>query len=196
MANYHHGDLRRAVMDRALEIIASAGPDRVSLRAIAADLGVSHTAPRHHVGSRDGLLTAIAAEGFELLAEAMAATREGGGTFLDVGVAYVDFGLDHAAHFAVMFTPDLLLEEDEDLARARARAFAELRGGVDAMSGDGRVEDARAAVVAGWSLVHGLTTLVLTGNLAAAGLGEGPHGVQEHRDLARRTAGMLFGSPG
>jgi AcrR family transcriptional regulator len=60
---YHHGDLRRAVLDRAVQVIASEGTDALSLRALAADLGVSHTAPRHHFASRQGLLTAVAVEG-------------------------------------------------------------------------------------------------------------------------------------
>ncbi|MGC5615615.1 TetR/AcrR family transcriptional regulator [Georgenia sp. Z1491] len=192
--SYHHGDLRRAVIDEALRIISSSGPEQLSLRAIAAAIGVSHTAPRHHFGSRDGLLTAIATEGFDGLADALIATREGGGTFLDVGVSYVGYGTSHPAHFAVMFAPDLLLE-DPELARASGRAFGELRSGVEALGADGRVEDAHAAVVAGWSLVHGLTTLALTGNLERANL-TGGRPAPELLDLVRRAAGMLYGSPG
>lgn len=193
-ASYHHGDLRRAVLDEALRVVAATGPESLSLRAIAAAIGVSHTAPRHHFGSRDGLLTAIATEGFDGLADALVATRESGGTFLDVGVAYVEYGTSHPAHFAVMFAPDLLLE-DPELTRASERAFGELRGGVEALSADGRIEDAHAAVVAGWSLVHGLTTLALSGNLERSDLTGGRLPSPGLTDLARRAAGMLYGSP-
>lgn len=192
-ATYHHGDLRRAVIDEALRIIAASGPEQLTLRGIAAAIGVSHTAPRHHFGSRDGLLTAIATEGFDGLADALISTRESGGSFLDVGVTYVEFGTSHPAHFAVMFAPDLLLD-DPDLTRASGRAFGELRGGVDALAAGGRFDDAHAAVVAGWSLVHGLTTLALTGNLERANL-TGDHPSPDLTDLARRAAGMLYGSP-
>lgn len=193
-ANYHHGHLRRAVIDEALRVIATSGPEQLSLRAIAAAIGVSHTAPRHHFGSRDGLLTAIATEGFDGLADALVATRTDGGTFLDVGVAYVEYCTTHPAHFAVMFAPDLLLD-DAELTRASDRAFAELRGGVEALSENGRVEDAHAAVVAGWALVHGLSTLALSGNLERANLTGDGRPTPELTELARRTAGMLFGSP-
>jgi AcrR family transcriptional regulator len=194
MATYHHGNLRRAVMDEALDVIATAGPEHVSLRAIAAAIGVSHTAPRHHFGSRDGLLAALATEGFDLLADELVAVREGGGSFLDVGVGYVAFGIAHPAHFALMFTPDLL-HDDPALERARDRAYGELRGGVEALARSCRIEDAQAAIVAGWSLVHGLTSLSLTGNLDRAGLDLGTAPLGDLTDLARRAAGMLYGSP-
>ena len=65
---YHHGDLRRALLDAALAEIAEGGPGQVSLRELARPVGVSHAAPRHHFGDKRGLLTAVAVEGFELLA--------------------------------------------------------------------------------------------------------------------------------
>lgn len=190
-------------MDQALDVITTAGPEHLSLRSIAAAIGVSHTAPRHHFGSRDGLLTAIATEGFDLLADALISTRENGGSFLDVGVAYVTFGVNHPAHFTVMFTPDLLLEDDE-LTRASDRAFGELQAGVatlaettqnaNSQNENARIENAHAAVVASWSLAHGLTTLALTGNLDRAKLpGAAPE--PDLAELARRAAGMLHGSP-
>ena len=64
---YHHGDLRRAVLEQAAEVIGRDGIASLSLRSIADDLGVSHTAPMHHFGSREGVLNALAVEGFELL---------------------------------------------------------------------------------------------------------------------------------
>jgi hypothetical protein len=65
---------------------------------------------------------------------------------------------------------------------------------VEALAAQGSVEDARAAVVAAWSLVHGLATLAATGNLSGAGLAP-PPGRDALLDLARRAAGMLYGSP-
>ena len=167
---YHHGDLRRAVLDRAVEVIGSEGPGQFSLRSLAADLGVSHTAPRHHFGSREGVLNAVAAEGYELLASQLRAVRESGGDFADVGVAYVAFAVEHPAHFEVMFSPKLLDQSDPALAAARDTTFAELRIGVQTLEADGRVADAPAAVLAAWSIVHGIATLALTGNLDASAL--------------------------
>jgi AcrR family transcriptional regulator len=190
----HSGDrdLRAALLRATAEVVASSGVDEVSIRALARAAGVSHAAHRHHFASRTGLLTALAAEGHHLLADALerAATTD----FLAVGVAYVAFARDHPGHFAVMFSPGLLDEDDPALNEAKERTFAVLTGGVDALAASGRLEDARAAAVAGWSLVHGLATLALTGNLTGAGLAESVSG-EALTELAARAAGMLYGSP-
>jgi AcrR family transcriptional regulator len=185
-------DLRAALLRATAEVVASSGVDEVSIRALARAAGVSHAAHRHHFVSRTGLLTALAAEGHHLLADAL--EQAGGTDFLAVGVAYVAFARDHPGHFAVMFSPGLLDEGDPALAEARGRSFGVLTAGVDALAADGRLEDSRAAVVAGWSLVHGLATLALTGNLTGAGLADSVDG-DALTDLAARAAGMLYGSP-
>lgn len=192
---YHHGDLRAAVLRRAVEIVDAHGPERLSIRSLASDLGVSHTAPTHHFGDRTGVLTAVAAQGFTLLAEHLTSVRTAGGSFLDMGVGYVEFALAHPAHFRVMFTPTLLDQDDPGLRQAQQSAFAELSGGVEAMAAHGHVEDAAAAVIAGWGIVHGIATLALTGNLDQAKLRD----LVANGDIlgiTRRAAGMLYGSPG
>ena len=186
-------DLRAVLLRAAADVVSKSGVSEVSVRALARTAGVSHAAHRHHFASRTGLLTALAAEGHRMLAAALEEAAET--SFLEVGVAYVAFAHDHPGHFAVMFTPDVLDENDAELTAARSRTFGVLSAGVDGLAAEGRVEDARAAVVAAWSLVHGLATLAATGNLAGAGLGPttGRDGLLE---LARRAAGMLYGSPG
>ncbi|MES0838208.1 TetR/AcrR family transcriptional regulator [Nocardiopsis tropica] len=190
---YHHGNLRAAVLERAAEVIEREGPYSFSLRSLAADLGVSHTAPRHHFGSREGVLNALAVEGFRDLAARLRADREAGGGLLEAGVEYVRFATDRPAHFQVMFAPTLLGEGDEELEAAREAAFAELQGGVRSLAEEGRpVEDGAAAVVAGWAIVHGIATLALTGNLDRSGVRR----LFEDTDLltiTRRSAGLLFG---
>jgi AcrR family transcriptional regulator len=192
--SYHHGDLREAVLERAAAAIELEGPYLFSLRSLAAELGVSHTAPRHHFGSREGVLNALATQGFAMLGDRLRAIRESGGSFLDAGVAYVGFALEHPAHFQVMFAPTLLDEGDPALAAARAATFAELRRGVDSMSLGDETDAAAAAVVAGWSIVHGFATLALTGNLDSSGIrslcADG-----DLLGLARRSASLLYGSP-
>lgn len=193
--NYHHGDLRSAVLKRAVEVIGEQGPESLSLRSLAIDLGVSHTAPRHHFGDLTGVLTAVAIEGFEILAQRLIQARQETGNFLDVGVGYVEFALEHPAHFRVMFAPTLLDERSEELAVAKQAAFAQMNSGVQEMAATGQVEDAAAAVIAGWSLVHGLATLALTGNLDEAKLRDLVAG-GDVIAISRRAAGMLYGSPG
>jgi AcrR family transcriptional regulator len=185
-------DLRVALLRATAEVVASSGVDEVSIRALARAAGVSHAAHRHHFASRTGLLTALATEGHHLLADAL--EQATATDFLAVGVAYVAFARDHPGHFAVMFSPGLLDEDDPALTEARGRSFAVLTSGVDALAPEGRLEDARAAVVAGWSLVHGLAALALTGNLTGAGLADSVDG-EALTELAARAAGMLYGSP-
>src|SRR5688572_22189691 len=131
---YHHGDLRRALLDGAVAAIDEVGPTAMSLRDVARRAGVSHAAPAHHFGDKAGLLSALAAEGFRGLAAELgraAAT----GSFLEVGVAYVRFAVAHPAHFAVMFRPDLLHPDDPELVAARAASSAALYGGVHEIDG-------------------------------------------------------------
>ena len=184
-AGYHHGALRVAILEAAAEQIASDGVDAVSLRGLARRAGVSHAAPAHHFGDRKGLLTALAAEGFGLLAEELARAAS---EFREVAVAYVRFALDHPGHFAVMFRPDLLHVDDPDLVAARTRAGDVLRAGVSELPADRRGGDPADAQLAAWSLVHGFASLWLDGALAGSALvrEDDPEG------LARRLAGVLF----
>ncbi|MCI3928069.1 TetR/AcrR family transcriptional regulator [Streptomyces sp. AN091965] len=180
--SYHHGDLYRAVLTAALDVIAAEGPGALSLRDLARRAGVSHAAPAHHFKDRTGLLTAIAAEGYELLADALAE----GSDLRERGACYVRFGIDHPAHFQVMFRPDLLRGDDATLLAARTRAGAELRAGIAEVPASGRGEDARLAGIAAWSLAHGFTTLLLSENL------RDPVGERDPEDVFRTLAELLF----
>lgn len=190
MDNYHHGDLQRAVLDRALEVVNDSGAASLSLRAIAADIGVSHTAPRHHFGSNTGLLTAIATEGFATLRGRLAKLRHADAPALELGVAYVEFAAEYPAHFAVMFQPTLLDADDASLTEASEGAFAELRSGIEGLAPYSTAEDAAATVTAAWSLMHGLAALELTGNLERSGIRE-LLGVADLASMARRTGALL-----
>ncbi|WP_103530134.1 TetR/AcrR family transcriptional regulator [Streptomyces sp. SM11] len=167
---YHHGDLRRAILDAALDVIAAEGPAALSLRDLARRAGVSHAAPAHHFKDRTGLLTAVAAEGYALFADALTGAPD----LRERGVAYVRFAATHPAHFQVMFQPDLHRADDPDLLAARARATEALRAGVADLPPGGRGGDDRLAGVAAWSLAHGFATLLLSGNLADAVEGRNP----------------------
>jgi AcrR family transcriptional regulator len=179
---YHHGDLRRALLDAAVQAILEVGPVAVSLRDLARRTGVSHAAPAHHFGDKAGLLTAVAADGFRRLAATLRETYEGTGSFLEVGVAYVRFAVTHRAHFEVMFRPELYRTDDPELVRTRdsARALLYPPAAEVANRSDGG-GDVRAGVAA-WSLVHGLAMLWLNQNLPPQ-LGDDPE--QITREVAR-----------
>jgi AcrR family transcriptional regulator len=180
---YHHGDLRRALLAAAVDAITENGPAGVSLRDLARRVGVSNAAPVHHFRDKAGLLTALAAEGYALLADTLNATRARTDSFVELGVTYVRFAVRNRAHFEVMFRPDLHHADDPDLTRARENAGAALAGGVETVGDQRTGPDQRMARVAAWSLVHGFATLWNTGNLA---LGDDPE------EPARQVAAMLF----
>lgn len=181
---YHHGDLRAQVLASAVELIASEGPDALSLRELARRAGVSHAAPAHHFGDRRGLFTAVAVEGFELLAAALSDSASAG-RFDETAVAYVSFALAHPGHFAVMFRGDLVTASDAGLRRARARAGAQLGSGLDAIPDERLVVDRDDARRSAWAIVHGISTLALSGALEGS--------AEEASALARQSAQQLFG---
>lgn len=178
---YHHGDLRRAILDAAIESITANGSTALSLRELSRRAGVSHAAPIHHFGDKAGVLTALAAEGYELLADALDAAGE---EFVEAGVAYVRFAVTYRAHFEVMFRPDTYHRDDPAVAAARERARQALVRGVHTRTTrTGR--EARLTGIAAWSLMHGFATLWLTGGLPDD-LGDDLNAV------ARKVAGLLF----
>jgi AcrR family transcriptional regulator len=181
---YHHPNLRRALLDAALASIAQRGPAALSLRELARRAGVSHAAPAHHFGDKAGLLTAVATEGFLRLADALRAVEHD--DFLEVGVMYVRFAVEQRAYFEVMYRPELYDHDDPALVAARQSAGSSLYPLAAQASGtEPDSVEALSAAVAAWSLVHGLATLWLNGNLPRA-LGDDPLSV------ARAVAGHLF----
>ena len=189
---YHHGNLRRALLDAALDTIATDGVAALNLRALARRCGVSHAAPTHHFGDRQGLLTAIATEGYDGLAATTAATWAETASFLEVGVSYVRYAVTHPGHFAVMFRPDLVDPQDPDLIRAQSASAAMLYGPVDSVATvDGDAAARRIAATAAWALVHGIATLWLQGSLR--GDPDGPLGDPEA--LTRAAARHRFEPP-
>lgn len=178
---YHHGDLRRAILRTALDVIASDGADALSLRDLARRAGVSHAAPAHHFKDRTGLLTAIAAEGHALLADSLAGTE----TLREAGVRYVRFAREHPAHFQVMFRPELLREDDLELTTARTLSGERLRAAVATVRPEAAGSDPRLAAIAAWSLAHGFATLLLSHNL------DGAVGTEDPDDYFRRAAQLL-----
>ena len=180
---YHHGDLRAVILAEAAELVAERGADGVSLRELARAAGVSHAAPAHHFTDRRGLFTALASEGFRLLADTLRAARP---DFIDAALAYVRFALEHPGHYAVMFDKSLYDDADPDVVGAEAAAGAELAAGVATLSDPHARADPDGAALAAWSLVHGFSTLWLNQAVDADTTGGDPLGAVE------RIARMLF----
>ncbi|HUQ83914.1 MAG TPA: TetR/AcrR family transcriptional regulator [Gemmatimonadaceae bacterium] len=169
---YHHGNLRRALLDEALVTIAAEGVDAVTLREIGARVGVSRTALYRHFADKRALLAAVATEGFRTLRERLVGSREDGnrrgGGFGAMGVAYVQFALDNPSHYRVMFGPFVDREfQDPELATEAHGAFQAL---VDALvaqqeAGNVRRDDPLQMASYVWAVVHGLAMLAIDGKL-------------------------------
>ncbi|MEM1417239.1 MAG: TetR/AcrR family transcriptional regulator [Myxococcota bacterium] len=175
-ASYHHGDLRRALVDASLEILTSRDVADLSLREVARRAGVSPAAPYHHFGGKAELLAAIAVEAYGLLEErmrlAVAGTDEGGATLRDCVRAYVRFALEQPSHFRVMHHAELRNgETHEELAKARQSIWqflAEVLRG-DPVKKDFLIEAGNESTLLclAWATAHGLATLCLDGYLGS-----------------------------
>lgn len=204
---YHHGDLRRALIDAALHLVEEQGVAALSLRELARRLGVSHAAPAHHFGDRLGLLVAMAADGFEHLAAAMEAAADGlapGPARLEaVGQAYLRFALDHPAHVQVMFGPEVggMKVRPPELRAPGDRARRLLDGTIEALAGlppraRGTPRDpfVEAHTFATWALLHGAARLWIDGPLRASmerrGAGRARFEELAHAAIAVGTEGI------
>jgi AcrR family transcriptional regulator len=171
---YHHGDLRRALLDAALAIVAAGGPGALSLRELARKAGVSHAAPYRHFESREALLATLATEGFLGLGAEMARSAAGEEDpllrFRALGVAYVCYAVQHPGHFRVMFGAGLEHRDDDSpLAAAGAPTLQAL---IDVIAvgqrvGKLRAGDPRELALPAWSMVHGLAMLLVDDQLGA-----------------------------
>src|SRR6516162_4260606 len=170
---YHHGDLRRALLDEALRTIQAHGANHLTLRAVGGRLGVSRSALYRHFADKQALLAAAACEGFRMLRQAVADAWEHNGHgrvgFQAMSKAYVQFAVAHPSHYRVMFGGfiESAAKDDHFVAEAKA-AFQVL---VDALieqhnAGDIRRDDPVPMARFVRALVHGTAMLFIDGQLA------------------------------
>jgi len=181
-ARYHHGDLRRALLEAALALIVEKGVEGFSLRETAREVGVSPAAAYRHFEDKMALLRALASDGMGRLAlameEGMARARGAPGSparaaaeLAALGTAYVEFAVAHPAHFRVMFGPWCLGAEHAELhAEAAPHGRDPYQLLVDALDGlvkAGAIAPAAraGAEIVAWSSVHGLASLLVEGAL-------------------------------
>ncbi|MEZ4308436.1 MAG: TetR/AcrR family transcriptional regulator [Polyangiaceae bacterium] len=173
---YHHGDLARALRTEALALLAEVGPEALTLREVARRAGVSHTAPYRHYPDKRALLTAIAVEATDLLAETLRTALAGAGPdlrsrFLAAGHAYVRFSVDHRARFRTMFLTSEIDPTSPELVKAGEECFSILLA---------YIADAQEAAffapgepmqiaVAVWAMHQGLAALAESGSLQKIG---------------------------
>ncbi len=160
---YHHGNLRRALLEAALILLEKEGEAGLGLRDLARAVGVSPAAPYRHFDSRAALLEALAVTGFQRFAARMedVAASQPHLAPAAMGKTYVMFALQNPNLFRLMFSPQLKKDARPGLRMAADAAFDTLRHVVGGEVGAGRIK-----ALAAWAKVHGLAVLLLDGQIA------------------------------
>lgn len=180
---YHHGDLARTLVQAAMKMIETDGPDGLNLREAARKAGVSVAAPYRHFADREALLAAVLTEGFleltRVTEEARVAAPSAEASIVAAGTAYLAFASEHPALYRLMFGHGGAKTEYPELLAAGRASLAVLEKAVDAARAEGAFKNtpAPSLTLAGWALVHGLASLSADGLLT---------------DQARRSAPSLM----
>jgi AcrR family transcriptional regulator len=166
---YHHGDLRRALLDEAIRTIQHDGVESLTLRTIGVALGVSRTALYRHFTDKRALLSVVATEGFRMLRERLVEAWGTGGVrgFNAMGVVYVKFAMAQPSHYRVMFGFVDGAPRDEELTRESNAAFQALVDALVALQKEGlvRKDDPQQLARFIWAAVHGISMLIIDGQL-------------------------------
>jgi AcrR family transcriptional regulator len=169
---YHHGNLRRALLDEALAMIRSDGVSGLTLREIGTRLGVSRTALYRHFADKGALLEAVATDGFRTLREQLVTAWNQAGHDLAgldaMGVAYIHFAVASPSHYRVMFGG--FVEPSGHQPELAVEAAGALQALVDALIALQRErlvhgDDATTMAMFVWSVVHGVAMLAIDGQL-------------------------------
>ncbi len=178
---YHHGDLRRTVIETAQDMLREDKGWQFTLREVARRAGVSHAAPYKHFPDKGALLAELATLGFNDLREQLAGAterplRSARAEFIAGAKAYVQFGVTNPSLYRLMFSADVDKAAFKQLDDAAAKAFAELLGILERgqQSGAFKKHPVRAQAAAAWALVHGLTLLAIDGQLLPEKVGAKP----------------------
>lgn len=166
---YHHGDLRTALLAAAAEMIAAEGLESVTLRALSQRVGVSRTAPYRHFADKSALLAAVAEEGFKRLWQRLQAVEQQKETdllvrFQQMGVAYIQFAVDNPTHYRLMFSGEIASPEAyPDLATAGKAVFDTLVTTIQQGQVEHKIKsgEPRTLAYVAWATVHGLSSLLI-----------------------------------
>lgn len=194
---YHHGDLRRAIIDAGEVELAEHGLAGFSLRRVTTRVGVSHTAPAHHFGGLNGLFEALTARGFRRLLKQMRARQELAQKtpyeqLVASGLGYLDFAESNPELFWLIFHPPPGSKPNAEVMEAAEQAFMHLANDVAALHGAEPLAHpgAREEVLACWTRVHGFAELMIAGHVTLPASDRQP----ERDALFKRVFGTHIGS--
>jgi AcrR family transcriptional regulator len=188
---YHHGNLREALMEAALDLIAEKGPAGFTFAEAARQAGVSPAAPYRHFRDRDALMADVARRGFERFEQQLSSAWDEGrpnlrDAFHRLGGAYLAFARNETAYFSAMFESGLSMADHRALCDAGDRAFAVLRGACEALVAAMPAAKRPPAMMVAlhiWSLSHGIASLFARGDAARRALPMAPEELLEAATL-------------
>jgi AcrR family transcriptional regulator len=163
---YHHGNLKEELILSACRICELSGHDHMSLRSIAKEANVSQTAPYRHFKTKECLLAEVSKRGFEELTERLRLAinnKDGVSTkdkFLEMGLAYLEFGLEKRKTYDLMHSPVIDKVEFPELLEAASSAFDELIKIIAELNPGISDADLSRQCIRHWAQVHGLVGLV------------------------------------
>lgn len=183
---YHHGDLRRALVEAASEILETEGREALTLRAVASRAGVSAMAPYRHFADKSALLVEVGTLGFvrlqAALAEADAAAADPRAALVAQAGVHVRFAAAHPDLFRLMFGPDPRIGGDPaEMIGQPDTAYGTFARRIVQLFGP---DETPVAILTCWSFVHGLATLVVDRRL--------PPGADDVDALVRQAASFLI----
>lgn len=186
-SNYHHGNLRQALLDEAIKEIREHGVDKLSLRALARSLGVSQTAPYRHFNDKNALLAELAANAFNELADSVKQQIDTQHCALintqAAGHAYLNYGINNPEKYRLMFGINIEHREQYDhLVVAGNGAFELLANLINQGQHSGVFIKGDAGLLAStcWSNLHGFVLLSIDGLFARRELPASPEIMQQH----------------
>lgn len=165
---YHHGDLRRTLLEAAGREIAAHGAQSLSLASLARRAGVAQSAPYRHFADREELLAAVAIHGFETFTASLRAASEAGpkaGSIRRIGAAYLRFGEENTQLYRLMFASSLVAAAAEE-SELRTAAWASFEPLLERVTEDSPSKQARLTAYAIWAQWHGFVLLRSDGLLA------------------------------
>ena len=168
--DYHHGNLREALVAAGLALLATQDSADISMRELARQVGVSPNATYRHFDSKEALLAAMASQGYRMLADAQKQAAMSCAhpveMFMRSGCAYVDFARQHPALFRLMFSHFKVGSHSDEMKESGLLAYDGLRQGVAAaLKLDPESDAVTIPAIHSWCLVHGLSMLILDGQL-------------------------------
>ena len=169
---YHHGNLREALIQAALDLIAKKGPGGFTFADAARSAGVSSAAPYRHFRDRDALIADVARRGFELFAAHLDRAWNDGrpdpfAAFENIGRAYLTFARDEPAYYSAMFEAGLSFDDDPALRQTADRSFAVLRHASETLCARLSPDKRPPALMMSlhvWALSHGIASLFARGD--------------------------------